>query len=54
MNQRKKKDVNGTKKSFTSTCGDGIQFVPLNGRKGYGKVIKPSLTTRLKRFFNHH
>lgn len=34
----------GTQNSLKNTC---VKFVPMDGRKGYGKVIKPSLASRL-------
>lgn len=33
-----------------NTC---VKFIPMNGRKGYGKVIKPSLPSRLIRFLKY-
>lgn len=33
-----------TQRLLENTC---VKFVPMDGRKGYGKVIKPSLLSRL-------
>lgn len=34
----------------TNTC---VKFIPMDGRKGYGKVIKPSLASRLIHFLKY-
>lgn len=39
-----------TQKLLKNTC---VEFVPMDGRKGYGKVIKPSLPSRLIRFLKY-
>ena len=39
-----------TRKLLKNTC---VEFVPMDGRKGYGKVIKPSLPSRLIRFLKY-
>ena len=39
-----------TQRLLENTC---VNFIPMNGRKGYGKVIKPSLPSRLIRFLKY-
>lgn len=39
-----------TRNLLKNTC---VKFVPMDGRKGYGKVIKPSLPSRLIRFLKY-
>ena len=43
-NPRTKNAVKETPNSFGNTC---LKFIPIDGRRGYGKVIKPSLPSRL-------
>lgn len=42
--------VKGMPKSSANTC---VKFIPMDGRKGYGKVIKPSLASRLIHFMKY-
>lgn len=39
-----------TQRLSENTC---VKFIPMDGRKGYGKVIKPSLPSRLIRFLKY-
>lgn len=40
----------GTQRLLKNTC---VDFVPMDGRRGYGKVIKPSPLSRLIHLFKY-
>ena len=41
---------NATNNSSRNTCVDGLLFVPINGRKGYNKVIHETAVRKFMRW----